>query len=142
MNVKIKDLMVERVITAQPHHTVEHVRGLMERNRISAVPVIGPDGEAVGIVTATDLVAELKNGTPVSQIMTERVYRVPAYNDVHVAARVMRNHKIHHVVVTHEQEVVGIISSFDLLKLVEDRRFVSKDAPATASRKGSRRNEA
>jgi CBS domain-containing protein len=142
MNVKIKDLMVERVITAQPHHTVEHVRGLMERNRISAVPVIGADGEAVGIVTATDLVADLKNGTPVSQIMTERVYRVPAYNDVHVAARVMRNHRIHHVVVTHEQEVVGIISSFDLLKLVEDRRFVSKDAPATSPRKGGRRNEA
>ena len=141
MNVKIKDLMVERVITAQPHHTVEHVRGLMERNRISAVPVIGADGEAVGIVTATDLVAELKNGTPVSQIMTERVYRVPAYNDVHVAARVMRNHRIHHVVVTHEQEVVGIISSFDLLKLVEDRRFVSKDAPGTSPRKGSRRQE-
>ena len=140
MNVKIKDLMVERVITAQPHHTVDHVRGLMERNRIGAVPVIGPDGEAVGIVTATDLAAELKNGTPVSRIMTERVYRVPAYNDVHVAARVMRNHKIHHVVVTHEQAVVGIISSFDLLKLVEDRRFVSKDAPA-ARRRGKQREQ-
>lgn len=140
MSVKISDLMAKRVITAQPHHTVEHVRGLMERNRIGAVPVVGPDGEAVGIVTATDLVAELKNGTPVSRIMTERVYRVPAYNEVHVAARVMRNHKIHHVVVTHEQEVVGIISSFDLLKLVEDRRFVSKDAPAP-KRRGRQRDQ-
>ena len=140
MSVKISDLMAKRVITAQPHHTVEHVRGLMERNRIGAVPVVGPGGEAVGIVTATDLVAELKNGTPVSRIMTERVYRVPAYNDVHVAARVMRKHKIHHVVVTHEQAVVGIISSFDLLKLVEDRRFVSKDAPA-ARRRGEQREQ-
>lgn len=139
MNVKIKDLMVERVITAQPHHTVDHVRGLMERNRISAVPVVGADGEAVGIVTATDLVADLKGGTPISQIMTTPVHRVPAYNDVHVAARVMRNHKIHHVVVTHEQEVVGIISSFDLLKLVEDHRFVSKDGPAASPRKGTKR---
>jgi CBS domain-containing protein len=130
MNVKIKDLMVEQVITAQPHHSVEHVRGLMERNHISAVPVVGPEGEAVGIVSATDLIADPKAGTPVSQIMTERVYTVPAYNDAHVAARVMRNHKIHHVVVTHEKEVVGIISSFDLLQLVEDHRFVMKAAPA------------
>ncbi len=38
----------------------------------------------------------------------------------------MRKHKIHHVVVTHEQEVVGIISSFDLLELVENRRFEAK----------------
>jgi CBS domain-containing protein len=135
MNVKISDLMIERVITAQPHHTVEHVRGMMERNRISAVPVVGPDGEAVGIVTSTDLVANPGDGTPIGRVMTERVHSVPAYNDVHVAARVMRNHKIHHVVVTHEKQVVGIISSFDLLKLVEDHRFVMKSAPESVKRK-------
>lgn len=136
MNVRIKDLMAERVITAQPHHTVEHVRALMERNRIGAVPVVGPDGDAVGIVTSTDLVADVKGGTPISRLMTERVYRVPAYNDVHIAARMMRKHKIHHVVVTHEQEVIGIISSFDLLRLVEDHRFVMKDAPGQGKRSG------
>ncbi len=52
--------------------------------------------------------------------MTEGVYKLPAYNNVDVAAKVMRKNRIHHVVVTHEQEVVGIVSSFDLLKLVEE----------------------
>ena len=99
----------------------------MQRNRIQAVPVVGPDDEAVGIVTATDLIEDPKESSPVSQIMTERVYKVPAYNDVSVAARVMRKHRIHHVVVTHEQKVVGIISSFDLLRLVEDKRFEMKN---------------
>ena len=135
MNVKIKDIMVERVITAQPHHSVDHVRGLMERNRIQAVPVVGPEEEAVGIVTATDLVTDLKGGTPISRIMTDRVYAVPAYNDVHIAARVMRNHHIHHVVVTHEKKVVGIVSSFDLLKLVEGHRFVMKPGAEGSKRK-------
>jgi len=100
----------------------------MQRNRILAIPVVGPEGEAVGIVSATDLIGNPKDGAPISQIMTERVYKVPAYNDVSVAARVMRKHRIHHVVVTHEQKVVGIISSFDLLKLVEGRRFEMKNA--------------
>ena len=135
MNIKIKDIMIERVITAQPHHSVDHVRGLMERNRIQAVPVVGPEEEALGIVTATDLVANLKGGTPISRIMTDRVYAVPAYNDVHIAARVMRNHHIHHVVVTHEKKVVGIVSSFDLLKLVEDHRFVMKAGADGGKRK-------
>ena len=135
MNVKIKDIMVERVITAQPHHSVDHVRGLMERNRIQAVPVVGPEEEALGIVTATDLVTDLKGGTPISRIMTDRVYAVPAYNDVHIAARVMRNHHIHHVVVTHEKKVVGIVSSFDLLKLVEGHRFVMKPGADGGKRK-------
>lgn len=129
MNVKIRDLMAEQVITARPHHTVEHVRGLMERNRIHALPIVNPDGEPVGIVTSTDLAADLRNATPVSRLMTERVYKIPAYNDASVAARMMRNHRIHHLVVTHEQEVVGIISAFDLLRLVEDKRFVAKNPP-------------
>ena len=140
MNVKIKDIMVERVVTAQPHHSVDHVRGLMERNRIQAVPVVGPEDEALGIVTATDLVAELKGGTPISRIMTDGVYAVPAYNDVHIAARVMRNHHIHHVVVTHEKKVVGIVSSFDLLKLVEGHRFVMKAGAEGGKRKQKSRS--
>ena len=121
--------MAKQVISAQPHHSVDHVRGLMDNNHISAVPVIGPEGEPVGIITSTDLARELKGGAPVSGLMTKDVYKVPQYNDASVAARIMRKHKIHHVVVTHEKKVVGIISSFDLLQLVEDHRFVMKNPP-------------
>lgn len=135
MNVKIADVMAKRVITAQPHHTVEHVRGLLQRNRIHAVPVVGPDDEPLGMVSTADLASNLKNGTPVQQFMTQDVRTVPAYNDASVAARIMRKHKIHHVVVTHEKRVVGIISSFDLLKLVEGHRFVVKGAPSAPKRK-------
>jgi signal-transduction protein with cAMP-binding, CBS, and nucleotidyltransferase domain len=75
MNVKVNELMTESVVTAQPHHTVEHVR----------------------------------------------------------------NHKIHRVIVTHEQKVVGMLSAFDLLKLVEGHRFVAKNPPTKSKRKGSKR---
>ena len=71
--------------------------------------------------------------------MTEKIYAVPQYDDVSIAARVMRNHKIHHVVVTHEQKVVGMLSAFDLLKLVEGHRYVAKNAPTQSKRKGSKR---
>jgi predicted transcriptional regulator len=129
MNIKIADLMSKRVITAQPHQSLDHLRGLVERNRIQAVPIVGPEGEPLGIVTTSDLAKTKKGGTPASRLMTERVYTVPAYNDVHIAARIMRRNKIHHVVVIHEKKVVGIISSFDLLKLVEQHRFIMKNAP-------------
>ena len=136
MNVKIADLMAKRVISAQPHHSVERVRGLLQRSRIHALPVVGPDGEPLGIVSAVDLASDLKNGTPVSKIMTVGVKTVPAYNDVSVAARIMRRNKIHHVVVTHEKRVVGMISSYDLLKLVEGHRFTVKGAPTATKGKG------
>ena len=129
MTVKISDLMAKRVVTAAPHHKVGHLRDIMARNHFHAVPVVGSKDEPVGIVTTADLARRVKDESPVNRIMSSNVTVVPAYNNVDVAARIMRKRKIHHVVVTHEKKVVGIISSFDLLKLVEGRRFVSKDLP-------------
>lgn len=139
MSVKVEELMTASVITAQPHQSVEHVRNMLENNSISAVPVVDSDGHPVGIVSSTDLVHELKPGMPISQIMTERVFTVPQYDDTSIAARVMRNHGIHRVVVTHEQKVVGMLSAFDLLKLVESHRYVAKNAPTPSKRKGTKR---
>lgn len=136
MNVKIHDLMAKNVIVAQPHHTVDHVRALMKDHGFHAVPIQGPDGEPVGIATTADLAAgDIKGGSPISQHMSKPVITVPAYNDVSAAARVMRNHKCHHVVVTHEGKIEGIISSFDLLKLVEGHRFVAKNGPEKSVKK-------
>jgi len=118
MNVKVADLMAADVVAAQRHHTVEHARDLMRRHGINALPIVDPDGEIVGIVSSQDLAADLKGSAPISGVMTREVYTIPQYNDVHHAARLMRNHRIHHVVVTHEKEMVGMLSSFDLLKLV------------------------
>ena len=139
MNVKVNDLMTGSVVTAQPHMSVEHVRGLLENNRISSLPVVDSDGRPVGVVSATDLARDLKPGSPINRLMTEKVYTVPKYDDVSIAARVMRNHRIHHVVVTHEQAVVGVLSAFDLLKLVEEHRYVAKNPPTLSKRKGARR---
>ena len=59
--------------------------------------------------------------------MSDGVLTIPQYNDVSQAARTMRNHKIHHLIVTHEKKLVGVLSSFDLLQLVEGRRFEMKN---------------
>jgi CBS domain-containing protein len=139
MNVKVHDLMTEAVVTTEPHSSIERVRRLLQRNKVSAIPVVDSEGQPVGIVSATDLVASLKPESPVSAIMTEKVYTVPQYDDVSIAARIMRNHKIHRVVVTHEQKVVGVISAFDLLELVESHRWVAKNPPSESQRKGSKR---
>ena len=139
MNVKVNELMSASVVVAEPHQSVEHVRGMLEKNGISSVPVVDSDGQPVGVVSAGDLARDLKAGSPVSKIMTEKVYTVPQYEDVSIAARVMRNHGIHHLVVTHEQRVVGFLSAFDLLKLVEEHRYVAKNPPTPSSRKSRRR---
>jgi CBS domain-containing protein len=140
MNAKVEDLMTASVVTTEPHRSVEHVRKLMERNGIGAIPVVDSEARPRGIISATDLNKDLNGGSPISTIMTEKVYTIPQYDEVSTAARIMRNHKIHHLVVTSEQQVVGVLSSFDLLKLVEDHRYVEKPAPTVSKRKGPKRS--
>ncbi len=126
MNVKIDDVMAHQVVTVQPHHTIAHVRAVMERNRVHALPVVGPDNEVRGIISSSDLIGGHPDGAHVSSIMTTPVWCLPRYNNVDVAATVMRKHHVHHIIVTHDRKVVGIVSAFDLLQLVESRRFVEK----------------
>ncbi len=135
MNIKIADLMIKNVVTTQPHKSIGHVKDIMLANNISSVPVVNSDNEPVGIVTSNDFRKDVNDSTPVKQILPDHVYTVPAYNNIDVAAKIMRNHKIHHVLVTHEHEIVGIISAFDLLKLLDDKKFVMKNPPTPSKKK-------
>lgn len=135
MNVKVNDLMVGEVMKVTPSTKLGRVREVMREQHVSCLPVVGPDDEALGVITSTDLLADPADAAPVSTAMAKKVYTIPQYSDVSKAARVMRNHHIHHVVVTHEKKVVGILSSFDLLALVEEHRFVMKNAPTTPKTK-------
>lgn len=134
MNVKVHDVMQTPVFTLQRHNTVADARRVAQERSVSAIPIVGSNNELLGIVSKTDLFEAEKEGTPLSSIMTDGAYAVPEYNDASVAARVMRKHGIHHVVVTHEKKVVGIVSSFDMLQLVEDHRFVMKPGPKNKSK--------
>lgn len=140
MNTTIADIMVARVMTATPHQTVGHVRDVLAEHGVSCLPVVDPERKPIGIVTAADILGcGDSEASPISHVMSTNVFTVPRYADVSLAARVMRNHSVHHVPVTDEGRVVGIVSSFDLLALVEEHRFVMKNAP-DVSRKRKRRS--
>ena len=120
MKVQVYDLMARDVFVARADDPVAQVRDLMAERKIHAVPVVGHDNEPAGIVTSTDLVLELDPDTPVSEVMTATVYAVPPHAAVRDAARMMLEHRIHHLVVTHKKKIVGILSSYDLLRVVAE----------------------
>lgn len=140
VNVDIDQIMRHPVMTATPHQTASHVRKLMAEHQISALPVVNPDNEPIGMVTAADLLDDHADGAPISGFMSEPVFTVPRYDGPHIAARVMRNHHIHHVVVTEGKQVVGMVSAFDLLRLVEDHRFTAKPGPTPSKKKKKKRD--
>lgn len=127
MDVKVSDLMRSNVIYTTAKQTLGHVRTMVEKNNLSVLPVIDKDEFVVGIISIKDLLKESSTSKTVDQIMTTPVHSIPQYDSIQTAARMMRNKKIHHLVVTHEKKLVGILSSFDLLKCVENHRFVMKN---------------
>jgi len=141
MNVQVSDLMVTTVMTANAHQTCGHIRKLLKDHNVNCLPIVNPEGEPVGIVSSVDFLDDHSEGTRISQFMTKKVYTVPQYSDASLAARIMRNHQIHHLIVTNHKKVVGILSSFDLLKLVENHRFVLKNPPTPSARKGGKRRK-
>ena len=56
---------------------------------------------------------------PVTRVMTKPVHTLPPDAEAIAAARIMREHRHHHVVVLDGQKIVGMVSSLDLLGLLE-----------------------
>jgi CBS domain-containing protein len=137
MTVKVIDLMQKNVIFATANQPVEHLKKIFEKNKISSLPVVDSDEYVIGIVTHKDLL----RGTAqqhAKDLMSSKVYTIPEYEKTDIAARIMRNHKIHHLIVTQDKKLVGILSSFDLLKLVENKRYVPKNQSQHGNFKGKR----
>jgi len=135
MSIVVSDLMSKSVVTAEPHQSVREIKQKMTRHRLRYIPIVSESNEAIGVVSLADLVAAENDDSTLSNIMAGDVYTIPDYENVQIAARIMRNHKIHHLVVTRDKKVIGIISSFDMLKLIEGHRYEMKN-PATPKNKG------
>lgn len=136
----VEELMTSDMLTTSPDERLEAVRSRMVEEGISALPVL-EGGELAGIITSTDLLRSAGQDVAVREVMSDHVYTLPPYAGVHLAARIMRNHSVHHVVISKGKEVVGILASYDLLELVESHRFTMKGAPTTPGRRRGRRQK-
>src|SRR5262245_40645391 len=61
--MKAADVMVANVITVAPEASVREVADILLSNRISGVPVVGRNGELVGVISEGDLLRRTETGT-------------------------------------------------------------------------------
>src|ERR1043166_13421 len=61
--MKAAAAMVSNAITVSPDATVQDVAEILLKNRISAVPVVGKNGELVGLISEGDLIRRAETGT-------------------------------------------------------------------------------
>ena len=115
--MNVSEIMISPVVVTQRNKTIGHVRGLLGRKEINAVPVLSMEGEIEGIVTSSDVARESNDDLVVSSIMTSKTHVVALTTSVKDAAKMMVKHNCHHLVAMDNGQVVGIISSMEFVKL-------------------------
>lgn len=146
-SVLAKDLMTSPAITINPEATIKEAVQLMLDKRVHCLPVLDTANRLIGIITNTDfsvhsgklptrnpnlfyVLGHLTSGKEiegefrdsstrkVSEVMNSSVDSVPLEATVEEIATTMLRHQIHHLPVVNGNEVIGIITPFDLMKLV------------------------
>jgi len=128
----VSAVMSDVVRTVSTTDVVGPLRDLMLDGQVHGVPVLEPDGSLAGIVTSSDLVEEWQPDQGVATVMSSQVHTVAPSTSVVDAAREMLAHRIHHLVVTELGRVVGVVSSFDLLRELAGEVETAAEAPAAA----------
>lgn len=121
MGARVRDVMVEDVVTCDRETTLQTVAETMLRRDVGSV-VVTNDGNPYGIVTESDLIhAASHTGRPLAEIPTHKVASHPLVTvdpgqPIGVAIDRMRSEQIKKLVVVDDLEVVGIVTTYDLIR--------------------------
>ena len=117
----VKHLMAKEVISVDQEISTEEAAKVLIENEIDHLPIVSRDNKVVGIITSWDISKSVARGKfgRVSEIMTKKVVSVEPEDLADVAARKLEKYKISAMpVINKDGEIVGVISSGDLSKLV------------------------
>ncbi|MGD1069227.1 MAG: IMP dehydrogenase [Bryobacteraceae bacterium] len=109
--------MIVDPITIHPDKRISDALTLMERYRISGVPVTR-DGKLVGILTNRDLRFESRFDMPISEVMTkDNLITVPVGTTLEQAEEILHRHRVEKLLVVDDQyNLKGLITVKDIQK--------------------------
>lgn len=135
----ITSYMTRRVITASASADVASIIQLLQSHRVSSVPIVGPEGAPIGLVSRTDLIRHglagllartgpnaaslaIPQGTA-RDIMSTTLVTLRSDRTLRDAAAEMVRHSVHRVLVTEADRLIGIVSTTDLAAAVHGARI-------------------
>jgi len=126
--MKVRDSMRLGVLTCSPETSAEEVAGTLRAYDVSALVVTDADGYVVGLISRSDLVDAAFvprwprhwRGLAARHLMSAPVVSVRAEAPLAEAVRLIRERRIHRVVVTvpeaGRERPIGILSVTDLVE--------------------------
>lgn len=130
--LKVKDWMSTPVHSLLESESLHNARSLMDVQRIRHIPVVDIDNNFVGLITHRDVLSatisqlaeldpetqkEIDAGIPLREIMSTDVMTVETDTALKEAAQLLLNHKYGCLPVIDSNQLVGILTEADFLKL-------------------------
>ena len=121
MSQPISSFMERHVWTVDIDDAVAEVESLFARQSISWAPVLESKRMIVGVISTSDLLRFHAQGQDPTAV---RAWQLCSYKPITVSpdtplsevARLMIERKVHHVVVTDNEGIAGVVSSFDFVR--------------------------
>jgi len=113
--------MIVDPITMTPDRPIWEAVEVMEKYRISGVPIVEESGRLVGILTNRDLRFETRRNLPVAEVMTkENLITVPVGTTLEQAKAILQRHRIEKLLVVDERyKIKGLITVKDIQKAIK-----------------------
>lgn len=120
---RLSEIMTTPVATCSPESQIQDIARRMIRQSIGAMLVCDKKNKLLGIVTERDLVAKVLardtadcHTANAGEVMTSRPHTMSPDTFMYEATSFMMGHKIRHLPILDQDEIVGIVTFQDLMK--------------------------
>ncbi|HYZ59628.1 MAG TPA: CBS domain-containing protein [Nitrososphaeraceae archaeon] len=123
----VGQLMTERLETISPSDTAQEAAKKMRDKKVSSLVVTDVEDKPIGIVTERDLVRQVctkiinSNDVIVHHIMSSPLATIDANSSIEVAADIMIQNKVRHLLVVDENKLLGIITPSDFTGYLKEK---------------------
>ena len=118
--------MSRKLLVISEDDTVVNALQMMRNNWIRHLPVLDHDNEnVIGLVSERDLMASAKLRAPVRSVMSHPVKIFDLNTPLDSVVHAMIEEKISAYLITDNEEIIGIVTSEDMLVLLE--QLLTKD---------------
>lgn len=120
--MQVREAMSSTVVSIGPGHTLRQAAALMTRHNVGAAVVVDPDGYGPGILTERDVLRAIGAGLDPdaaraeSHHTSELVFAGPDWTLSDAATAMIRG-GFRHLVVIEDDDVVGVLSVRDVIRV-------------------------
>ncbi len=145
-DVKISEVMTRHLVTVMADDSIQDVAGIMLEHGLSTIPVVNSNKKCIGIISRNDMTelfhkedeqlsqlldadrlslewfnrsTETSDIRKVKELMTDNVSMINHDLNLTEACREMVRNRIHHLpVVDGNENIVGMLSTFDIVDAI------------------------